>query len=186
MRHYQRVIVTPISVFNKPYPARIMSYLSIACLIVGIVLMIISSTAEKAKQLGFIAGGAFVIATGLALLLLSMQSCRVVQSVKYIMMPCCMSETERKILEEQAMARTPMLNGVPNVLSHQQVRVMNQYQMNQEQVQMSFQLSGQVQPNVLVQPMIQGVPQQFVNYQQTVQQPAQITAPVQVEISPLM
>ncbi|CAL5972556.1 Hypothetical_protein [Hexamita inflata] len=104
-------------------------------------------------------------------------------------MPCCMSETDRKALEEQAMARTPMLNGVPVVLSHQQVRVMNQYQMNQEQVQMNFQhQSGQVQvqPNVLVQPMIQGVPQQFVNYQQNAQQPAQITASVQVEISPLM
>ncbi|CAL5972554.1 Hypothetical_protein [Hexamita inflata] len=154
MRHYQRVIVTPMSVFNKPYPARIMSYLSIACLVVGIVLMIISSTAEKAKQLGFIAGGAFVIVTGLALGVVSMQSCRVVQSVKYIMMPCCMSETERKALEEQAMARTPMVGMIPVIVTQQQVN----YQ----------QVGGY---NTQVQPLQNA---QFVNQQQNVQTSRQV------------
>ncbi|CAL6074576.1 Hypothetical_protein [Hexamita inflata] len=155
MRHYQRVIVTPMNVFNKPYPARIMSYLCIACLVVGIVLMIISSTAEKAKQLGFIAGGAFVIVSGLALGVVSMQSCRAVQSVKYIMMPCCMSETDRKALEEQAMARTPMVGMIPVVVTQQQV---NYKQVGGYQTQ--------VQP-MTVQAPLQNT-SQFVNQQQNV------------------
>ncbi|CAL5970499.1 Hypothetical_protein [Hexamita inflata] len=168
-----RHIMTPLNIYNKPVLHRTLAYLGISLLSVGIALMVIFSTNQD--QLGLMVGGLICLFFGTVLGMVSLVSCRVVQSVKYIMMPCCMSETDRKTLEEQAMTRTPMLNGVPVVLSHQQVRV-NQYQMNHEQVQINFQQSGQVQPNVLVQPMIQ----------ENVQQPAQITAPVQMEISPVM
>ncbi|CAL6074636.1 Hypothetical_protein [Hexamita inflata] len=171
-----RVVITPMSVYNKPYSARIMSYLCIFDLVVGISLIITSTTVDKIEQLGFIAGGAFVMVAGLALGALSMQSCRTVQSVKYIMMPCCMNEAERKLLEEQAIARTPMLNVMLPV-------VMAQQQVNYQQ-QIGYQT--QVQPMIIQNTPIQNAPQQFVNQQQNVaesaqrQVPSAITAPQEI------
>ncbi|CAL5972642.1 Hypothetical_protein [Hexamita inflata] len=161
MRNSYTVIVTPLSVFNNPYPARIMSYLSIVCLVAGIVLMITSTTVDKIEQFGFIAGGAFIIVVGFALGALSMQSCRAVQSVKYIMMPCCVSETERKALGEQALARTQVFGMMPVVVTQQQV--------NYQQQVGGYQ--AQVQPMIVQAPMYNS---QFVNQQQNMQDSRQI------------
>ncbi|CAL6081939.1 Hypothetical_protein [Hexamita inflata] len=202
-----RQTITPISVFSKPTVPRILAYLSLGLLSAGIALVVTFATSEdQFDSFGFIAGGMICLFFGFALGMFSLQSCCLVQSFAYIMMPCCVSESERKRLEEQAKARTPMLNVMgmmPVVMNQQQMQMMNY----QQQVG-GFQYA-QVQPTIVVQNPMQGAPQQqFANQQQNVanqqqnvmnqqnmaqpympapmQAPSAITAPVELEISPVM
>ncbi|CAL6081937.1 Hypothetical_protein [Hexamita inflata] len=176
--------MSPIRMFKKPGVPRCFSYLSIIFIIVGVVLIITvaGNGSQSFENFGVIAGGAVCAFIGVAMGLYSISSCCLVQSCAYIMFPCCVGESERKALEEQAVVRTPMLN----VVRMTQVTI-PQNQVNQMNQQITQQQQQQAQP---VQNQMQ-VQQQFVN-QQNVAKPympvpvSAITAPVQLEISPVM
>ncbi|CAL5970546.1 Hypothetical_protein [Hexamita inflata] len=156
---------TPINVYNNPYSGRIMAYLSIFCILSGIALMITSSFIVQMHIFGYMIGGC-ILSLGSVLAGFSIQSCLSVQSVKYIMIPCCVSEAERKRLEELAKARTPMLG------------VMGISPVNQQQMQMMI-CQQQIGTYQYAQPVIvQSSPQTLSN--------STITAPTLPEISPVM
>ncbi|CAL6074630.1 Hypothetical_protein [Hexamita inflata] len=208
-----RYQMTPMSIFSKPQVPRVLSFLSLCFLSAGIALVVTFATSEdQFDSFGFMVGGMFCLFIGFVMGMISLSACCAVKSLAYIMMPCCVSESERKRLEEQAKARTPMLNVMgmmPVVMNQQQMQMMNY----QQQVG-GFQYA-QVQPTIVVQNPMQGAPQQqFANQQQNVvhqqqnvvnqqnvmnqqnmaqpympapmQAPSAITAPVELEISPVM
>ncbi|CAL5970491.1 Hypothetical_protein [Hexamita inflata] len=202
-----RYQMTPMSIFSKPQVPRVLSFLSLGLLSAGIALVVTFATSEdQFDSFGFMVGGMFCLFIGFVMGMISLSACCAVKSLAYIMMPCCVSESERKRLEEQAKARTPMLNVMgmmPVVMNQQQMQMMNY----QQQVG-GFQYA-QVQPTIVVQNPMQGAPQQqFANQQQNVmnqqqnvmnqqnmaqpympapmQAPSAITAPVELEISPVM
>ncbi|CAL5970487.1 Hypothetical_protein [Hexamita inflata] len=176
--------MSPIRMFKKPGVPRCFSYLSIIFIIVVLIITVAGNGSQSFENFGVIAGGAVCAFFGLAMGMYSISSCCLVQSCAYIMFPCCVGESERKALEEQAVVRTPMLNVVrmtPVTIPQNQLNQMNQQNGNQYQQQ--YQQAQQIVQNP--------VPQQFVN-QQNAAQPympvpvSAITAPVQLEISPVM
>ncbi|CAL5972560.1 Hypothetical_protein [Hexamita inflata] len=184
----QRMSISPTTVFNHPKVYCFMGYLGVCLLLGGIALIITFVTSDdQFSASGFMVGGMICLFLGFMFGVFSFTACRVVQSFAYIMTPCCVNESDRKRLEEQAKARTPMLNflGMP-AMNQQQLQMMNQQM---------FQAGGfqnQVQPNTQV-PMVVQAPmqaqQQFVNQQYIpvpMQAPNVITAPAQLEISPVM
>ncbi|CAL5970502.1 Hypothetical_protein [Hexamita inflata] len=209
--------ITPLSVYNKPKVYSILGYLSTCLIIIGIALIFtFIFSDDQFSASGFMIGGMMSLFFGFAMGSFSCIACRMVQSFSYIMAPCCISESERKRLEELAKSRAPMLNvlGMPIMVNQQQMQMQINQQMNQQQMQMNQQQVGgyqfaQVQPNMKVRPMVfaqnsmQGAQQQqFANQQQNIvnqqqnmaqpympapmQAPSAIIAPVELEISPVM
>ncbi|CAL5970540.1 Hypothetical_protein [Hexamita inflata] len=187
----QRMSITPTSVFNRPKVYCFMGYLGLCLLSAGIALIITFVTSDdQFSASGFMVGGMICLFLGFMFGVFSFTACRVVQSFAYIMAPCCINESEQKRLEEQAKARTPMLNflGMP-AMNQQQMQMMNQQMLNQ-----AGGYQNQALPNMQVHPMMVQAPmqaqQQFVNQQQYIPVPMQapnlITAPAQLEISPVM
>ncbi|CAL6074678.1 Hypothetical_protein [Hexamita inflata] len=186
----------PLSVFNKPLIARVISFISLCFLAVGVALVVIFITREN--NFGYLAGGMACLFFGLIFMGVSISACCMVRSFTYIMMPCCISESERQRLRLLAEARTPMLNimGVTtNAVNKQQTQVTNQQHISQYSYSQT-----QVQPKTVIQNPLQGV-QQF-GYQQNnvinqlnvvqpymsapIQAPVTINAPAELEILPVM
>ncbi|CAL5970470.1 Hypothetical_protein [Hexamita inflata] len=186
----------PLSVFNKPLIARVISFISLCFLAVGVALVVIFIT--RVNNFGYLAGGMACLFFGLIFMGVSISACCKVQSFTYIMMPCCISESERQRLQLLAEARTPMLNimGVTtNAVDKQQTQVTNQQQI----CQYSCSQNTQVQPKIVVQNPLQEV--QLFGHQQNINQqnvnaqpymstpkqgPVTINAPAELEILPVM
>ncbi|CAL5972494.1 Hypothetical_protein [Hexamita inflata] len=180
---HQRLSITPVSVYNKPKVYGILGYLSTCLIIIGIALIFtFIFSDDQFSASGFMIGGMLSLFFGFAMGVFSCMACRMVQSFSYIMIPCCINESERKRLEELAKSKTPMLNvlGMPIMLTPQQQMQMNQQMMNQQmqinQQQVGGYQQAQIQPNVQVQPIIltmHGAPQRYkdaINLQQHIQQ----------------
>ncbi|CAL6074596.1 Hypothetical_protein [Hexamita inflata] len=113
--------------------------------------------------------------------MVSLVSCRIVQSFTYIMMPCCMGEAALKQLEE-ATARTQSLSvmgTMPTVMNEQLTQMLNGQQIGGYQY-------VQVQPMMVVQNQTQNIPQELENQiqQQNIAQPF-IPAPMQAPSVPV-
>ncbi|CAL5972490.1 Hypothetical_protein [Hexamita inflata] len=196
-----RFKMTPMSIFSKPQVPRVLSFLSLCFNSAGIALIVTFLTSEI-DSFGFMVGGMFCLFIGSITFMISLSACFAVKSFAYIMMPCCVSESERKRLEEQAETRTPMLNEMDMIPV-----VINQKQMQMQMINYQQQVDGfqNVQPTIVVQNPIQDAPQQqqFANQQQNVvmnqqqnmaqpytpapmQAPSAITAPIELKISPVM
>ncbi|CAL6074712.1 Hypothetical_protein [Hexamita inflata] len=111
--------MSPLRVYKNPVLSCCCSYFSICCLSVGIPLVIdyIQYQDPSFGPFGILIGGAISVFFGVVMGIYSITSCCLVQSCTYIMFPCCLSESQRKALEEQVVVRTPMFNVVDNAFN---------------------------------------------------------------------
>ncbi|CAL5978662.1 Hypothetical_protein [Hexamita inflata] len=153
---------SPLSIFDKPLVARVISFISVFLLPVGVALVVIFITIDN--NFGYLAGGIICLFFGLIYMSVSISACCMVRSFTYIMMPCCISESERQRLRLLAEARTPMLNNMgvtTNAVNKQQTQVTNQQQI----CEYSF---SQNTPKIVVQNPLQGI-RQFGHLQNNVE-----------------
>ncbi|CAL5970542.1 Hypothetical_protein [Hexamita inflata] len=126
--------INALNTFNKPIIFRVFAYVSICLLLAGLVQIVFYSIQNDLMYLDLITGAVFCIIGSLFLGAISVHVCVQLKSVKYILVPCCVNQSERNQIGDQIRTRIQNQN---NQLQNEQVIVQMpvQYSSFQSQIQ---------------------------------------------------
>ncbi|CAL6074558.1 Hypothetical_protein [Hexamita inflata] len=147
-------LINALNTFNKPNIFRVFAYVSICLLLVGLVQIIFYCIKNDLMYLDLITGAVFCIIGGLFLGAISVHVCVQLKSVKYILVPCCVNQSERKIIEDKIRIGIQMVTNQQNQLQNVQndqvtVQIPVQNSQFQPQIQVNEIIAFEVQVPVM-------------------------------------